>query len=299
MDGLRTWTKSNLRTYVQLTAAEAPLEGVATRQRQQDDDAHSSLHVLVSGLLQPDLPRMPRVDEPSLLEGLPVGSVASAQQQGSPRPAALLEMPTMADFASLAEMKALAFQEKQPCGCLPCVHGLSSSMVNSELKAYTAYAARHQAKLAHCRVIRDAAGKILGGIQLQCQGDVGDLSMDSDPTFHHRLQPGEVYLEWIGVHPDSTGQGIGSQLLKWAHEFAAQQVREYLWFKNLVHRFGVFRVKSSFPSGGPQDGASFISLEVMAANQGAAALYERKGYIICDPHDNSDCAQCITALLVF
>ena len=168
-------------------------------------------------------------------------------------------------------MKALAFQEKRPCGCMPCVNGPSVSQVSDELKAYREYARNHPQKLKHCRVVRDAEGKVVGGIQLQLPGDIGDLTFDDTPgsDFHHKPQPDEVYLEWICVHPAASGKGIGSKLLAWGHNFAKES------------------------------GARFISLNVMGANQGAKRLYERKGYVAkTDPHEDS-CSRLLTPCIVF
>jgi ribosomal protein S18 acetylase RimI-like enzyme len=73
-------------------------------------------------------------------------------------------------------------------------------------------------------------------------------SSSHPPHIHHQL-------EWIGVHPDATGQGCGSFLMKWAHDYC----REF--------------------------GATSITLEVMNANR-AKGLYERKGY---EQYRENDC----------
>ena len=64
-----------------------------------------------------------------------------------------------------------------------------------------------------------------------------------------------MHLEWIGIAPEAQGKGVGSTLLAWASETA----------------------KAS--------GATVLSLEVMAGNPRARALYERKGFVVkSDPH---------------
>merc|ERR1711904_345686 len=96
----------------------------------------------------------------------------------------------------------------------------------------------------------------MGGIQLQLAGDSGDL--DLPPMMRHQLRPGEAYVEWIACHPDATGKGIGSRLLRWADAFAKSQ------------------------------GATVITLDVMKKNAGAVKLYERKGYVIQKQGDAVD-----------
>ena len=79
----------------------------------------------------------------------------------------------------------------------------------------------------HCRVFKDETGRVLGAIQLQLPGDLGDLgfpeSMRGD-----KLELGEVHLEFIECHPDATGKGIGSKLLKWADTFAASNGCQFI-----------------------------------------------------------------------
>jgi len=149
-----------------------------------------------------------------------------------------LSIPEEHDFESLAMMKAIAFAEKSwnpPRRNTPEIVGI--------LRKYAKIG-----KLGHCRVYKDNDGQVLGGIQLQLEGDCGDHSLPEG--MRHELRHGEAYVEWIACHPDATGRGIGSQLLKWADLFAASR------------------------------GASFISLDVMKKNEGAVKLYERKGYVV-------------------
>jgi len=106
-----------------------------------------------------------------------------------------------------------------------------------------------------CGMIYDpTTGDLLGAAQLQFEGMEGNLSLVS--SFRHKCKPKECYLETIVVSEAARGKGIGSKLLKWCDEQAlANECKE-------------------------------ITLEVLAANKGATALYERKGYVI-DPKSDS------------
>jgi len=209
-----------------------------------------------------------------------------------------LSVPTEEDFQSFALMKAMAFAEKRGCCGSKADDNekAASTIVTDELKSPLYL---NTAKQNHCRVSKDEAGRVLGGIQLQASalnpnqlhesasavflllpimtsicnhtlhlqlpGDVGDLSFPEWMREDH-LKPGEAHVEFIACHPDATGKGIGSKLLKWADAFAAS------------------------------NGCSFITLEVMAKNQGAARLYERKGYEIY--HKEGECS-CVTCCFVY
>jgi len=175
-----------------------------------------------------------------------------------------LSVPTEEDFQSFALMKAMAFAEKRGCCGSKADDNekAASTIVTDELKSPLYL---NTAKQNHCRVSKDEAGRVLGGIQLQLPGDVGDLSFPEWMREDH-LKPGEAHVEFIACHPDATGKGIGSKLLKWADAFAAS------------------------------NGCSFITLEVMAKNQGAARLYERKGYEIY--HKEGECS-CVTCCFVY
>ena len=58
-------------------------------------------------------------------------------------------------------------------------------------------------------------------------GDLGDLSFPESMR-EDKLGPGEVHLEFIACHPDATGKGIGSKLLKWADAFAASNGCQFI-----------------------------------------------------------------------
>merc|ERR1711977_590950 len=115
-----------------------------------------------------------------------------------------LSVPEERDFESLAEMKALAFAEKSWTGKID----------PREIVAVLQQDASTP-KLMHSRVYKDESGRVLGGIQLQLPGGSSESG--------HKLEPGEVYVEYIACHPSATGLGIGSRLLKWADELAKSQ----------------------------------------------------------------------------
>jgi ribosomal protein S18 acetylase RimI-like enzyme len=136
-------------------------------------------------------------------------------------------------------------------------------------KVYEYYQQKYPHKLQHCRVVRDPeTGIVIGACQVQLTGDPPDKALPS--ILRHHLLPGEAYVEFIACHPDHTGKGIGSKLLAWAETCARE------------------------------NGAKFLSLEVMKKNSGAVRLYERKGFVAKrDPRMNDECDEFCTGLLVF
>ena len=127
-----------------------------------------------------------------------------------------LVVPTREDFEALGVTKDLAFAEKR--GCWSTAENNQKALQ----KAYESYLQQCPRKLDHCRIIKgtDENGKVIvyAACQLQMPGDPGDL-MFSDPSWRHKLLPGEAYVEFIATHPDYTGKGLGSKLLAWAFEF--------------------------------------------------------------------------------
>ena len=173
-----------------------------------------------------------------------------------------LVVPTREDFEALGVTKDLAFAEKR--GCWSTAENNQKALQ----KAYESYLQQCPRKLDHCRIIKgtDENGKIIvyAACQLQMPGDPGDL-MFSDPSWRHKLLPGEAYVEFIATHPDYTGKGLGSKLLAWAFEFC-ENYRD-------------------------EDGnavVTWLSLDVMSANEGAIRLYERKGFVVQknNPHED-------------
>lgn len=168
-----------------------------------------------------------------------------------------LVSPTPEDFAALAATKDLAFAEKRGCW--------ANAAENQEniRKVYEKYAHQFPQKLEHCRIIKNGP-IVYAACQLQMPGDPGDFCF-SDPSWRHKLLPGEAYVEFIATHPDHTGQGWGSKLLAWAFEYCATY-RDAQGQSNVVNR---------------------LSLDVMTANSGAIRLYERKGFVSRNnPHDD-------------
>ncbi|CAB9523717.1 FR47-like protein [Seminavis robusta] len=183
---------------------------------------------------------------------------ANSKNNYDGRPQPELVIPSPSDFPDLAVMLKAAFQEKNGCSS-------TDKAINNALKAYQQYRDEYPQKLEHCRVIKQN-GIVMAGCQLQVAGDPGDFSF---PAYaRHELQPGEVYVEWIACHPDHTGKGLGSMLLRWATDFATHTV-----------------------------GAKVLTLDVMKKNVGAVRLYERKGFCIKQNKDAVDAF--FEGLLVF
>lgn len=169
-----------------------------------------------------------------------------------------LVVPLPADFASLMQMKDLAFAEKR-----------RGDKNDDGTKTYGYYQQHHPAKVQHCRVVKGKqTGAVIGAVQVQIQGDPPDLALPA--VLRHELTKGQAYVEFIACHPDHTGKGIGSKLLQWADQCAVE------------------------------NGADFLSLEVMKKNKSAVRLYERKGFVVKQSPDVSDeCDAFFQGLLVF
>jgi ribosomal protein S18 acetylase RimI-like enzyme len=175
-----------------------------------------------------------------------------------------LLIPTPDDFPGIAKLQSAAFAEKLGC------EGKEESEKASQ-KAYTKYAQKYPEKLQHCRILKSDDGTIIAGCQLQAfQNDPGDLNFPAG--MRHTLQDdGEVYVEWIACHPEHTGKGLGSHLLKWVDEYARDALK-----------------------------ARVLSLSVMRRNEGAVRLYERKGYVVRpDPHISGCITEFLSGLFIF
>mmetsp|Transcript_7696 Transcript_7696/g.10995 ORF Transcript_7696/g.10995 Transcript_7696/m.10995 type:complete len:219 (-) Transcript_7696:154-810(-) len=172
-----------------------------------------------------------------------------------------LTIPTEDDLGGLAIMKDLAFAEKRSC------FGDGKDEQREILKSYRTYFARYPAKLQHCRIVKDFDGTVIGGCQLQLKGDPADLTM---PQFMRiELLPNEGYIEWIACHPNHTGKGIGSLLLRWAESCALENE------------------------------VSNLTLHVMKANKGAAKLYSRKGFEFKQDPRGGECDWLCTGCILF
>lgn len=107
-------------------------------------------------------------------------------------------------------MLADAFADKRGRGCFACCCSRDEA-IKEQMKAFEKTQQQSPDKLNHTAVVRDTDGSVLGYCALQCQGDVANLALPE--SFRHKLQPGEVYLEQIGVSSKARGKGIGKQLM--------------------------------------------------------------------------------------
>jgi ribosomal protein S18 acetylase RimI-like enzyme len=182
----------------------------------------------------------------------------------------------MNDFAQLAELQDLAFEEKRGL-CQPI-----SDCRRAYQQAYEFYAKSFPHKLQHCRIIKQPNTKttgpaqILGAIQLQLPGDPGDMSFCADGMRNSPNEEGGqqrallAYIEWIACHPDHTGKGIGTALLEWAVEHCRQT------------------------------GMHSLSLQVGGSNHDAVRLYTRHGFVTTtQPGDDAVDVYCLGPLYVY
>lgn len=114
-----------------------------------------------------------------------------------------VEVPTVADFRSIARLKAAAFADKWQ----EDDHGAVYRKLNT----------KYPDKIQHCRVAK-IEDVVVGTIQLQLKDDPGD--MDFPGFMRHTLKTGESYIEFIATDPNFRGQGVGSALLEWATTYS-------------------------------------------------------------------------------
>lgn len=60
--------------------------------------------------------------------------------------------------------------------------------------------------------------EVLGACQLQFEGLPGDCTFPD--SIQHTCDPGECYIEFVGVTESARGKGVGKALLDWAEEIA-------------------------------------------------------------------------------
>lgn len=136
-----------------------------------------------------------------------------------------LSKPTPQDFHALSVLQHAAFPEQDQ---------------KNNLRRYERYYKECPAKLDHCRVVKmrnnSSESQVIAACQLQLRAGRDDGIVD-------------VFIEWIGCHPDHRGKGVGSMLLDWAGRFAKESLKS--------NTLGLYMIRS---------------------NTNARRLYERNGF---------------------
>ena len=153
-------------------------------------------------------------------------------------PELTLSKPTPADFHALSVLQAAAFPEQKQ---------------ENNLLRYQRYHKECPVKLEHCRIVKlrtpssseDNSDEVVAACQLQLRPRREDGVVD-------------VFIEWIGCHPDHRGKGVGTMLLDWAGRFAKETL-----------------------------GATTLGLYMVLSNTGARRLYERNGFAPVQSNKNS------------
>ena len=139
-----------------------------------------------------------------------------------------LSKPTPEDFRALSVLQESAFPEQDQ---------------KSNLRRYERYYKECPVKLDHCRVVKMRKNstdsdqeEVIAACQLQLRPSRADGVVD-------------VFIEWIGCHPDHRGKGVGSLLLDWAGQFAKESLK-----------------------------STTLGLYMVRSNTNARRLYERNGF---------------------
>lgn len=123
----------------------------------------------------------------------------------------------------------------------------------------------------------DERKEVIGGIMISLYGQMGNLQFPGN--CRHECREGEAYIDWIGVHEDARGKGVGNGLLQFSENYAAD------------------------------NDCTFMSLHVVKGNR-AKGLYERTGYeVIADSKSCGEqertgclmtrcCSNCVAWLLL-
>ncbi len=131
-----------------------------------------------------------------------------------------LSKPTPEDFRALSVLQESAFPEQDQ---------------TNNLRRYERYYKECPVKLDHCRVVKmrkktsstrtTSDSEVIAACQLQLRPGRTD-----DDVF-------EVFIEWIGCHPDHRGKGVGSMLLDWAGQFSKETLKST--------KLGLYMVRSN------------------------------------------------------
>ncbi|VEU42459.1 unnamed protein product [Pseudo-nitzschia multistriata] len=161
----------------------------------------------------------------------------------------LLSTPLPTDFRALSVLQELAFPEQE--------------QQNNYLR-YHLYHKECPAKLELCRIVKLRSQKAGGAGSSDQEGDGDNVVVAAcQLQLRPRRSDGvvDVFIEWIGCHPDHRGKGIGTMLLEWAEQFA----KEIL-------------------------GATTLGLYMVRSNTNARRLYERNGFAAVhqQSRDNKD-----------
>ena len=213
---------------------------------------------------EPDPEPLPEYKEASNIQPnsdaiLPVSSIPTVRFQ-------ILDFNDDRQVRSLCEMWSDAFQDKREHWCTSREEDIGQC-----LKAINQYKANHRDKLnGFCIAVeRDenrGTEEVIGGISVTLHGQMGDIRMPE--AIRHKCKRGEAYIDWIGVHSNARGKGIGKELLRFSENYAKA------------------------------NGCTVLALEVVNGNR-ARNLYERQGYEVVKNPDNEGCPDCCLKCMVW
>ncbi len=212
----------------------------------------------------PDPEPLPEYKEDPVTTGhsdgiLPISSIPTVRFQ-------ILDSDDAQQVRSLCEMWSDAFQDKREHWCQSREQDIGQC-----LEAIQKYKANHRDKLnGFCVAIeRDESRgteEVIGGISVTLHGQMGDIRMPE--SIRHKCRSGEAYIDWVGVHANARGKGIGKGLLQFSENYAA------------AHH------------------CSVLALEVVNGNR-ARNLYERRGFEVVKNPDNAGCPDCCLKCMVW
>merc|ERR1712079_942675 len=111
-----------------------------------------------------------------------------------------------------------AFKDKREHWCMS-----RETDIKEHLRIMNEYRKSHAEKLMGCCIAMErdevtGIERLIGGIQVSVHGQVGDLQFPEccrrDP------HDGEGHVDWIGVHEDARGKGIGTALMIFSDDYA-------------------------------------------------------------------------------
>lgn len=139
--------------------------------------------------------------------GVGIGEAPTTHAMERVSPDWSLQPLTMELVAGMTAVYNEGFGSKRCCICFPF-----TDTDGTRLRYYQ----RHPERLPMCGIAVGADGTPLGFVQVA-------VHPMQDQYGIHTLQPGEAYIEQVGVAAAARGKGIGKALLQWAETLATDR----------------------------------------------------------------------------